>query len=124
MKLVCNIAHPLFRGYIDNRSCLLPSAHLFITVTRDLHVSRLINHLPRHSGNFFACTILFYIYYCRIAGNSAGLRLEQLLGTAWFWGDKILISLMAMAITVPFDSKCVCCYVMLASPVPTRLILC
>ena len=78
------------------------------------------NHLPHHthhSGNFFACTILFYIYYCRIAGNSAGLPLEQLLGTAWFWGDKILISLMAMVITVPFDSKCV--FVTLAPPVPT-----
>ena len=58
-------------------------------------------------GNFFACTVLFYVYYCRVAGNSSNLRLEQLLLMSWFWGDKILISLIATAITLPFDSKAV-----------------
>ena len=56
-------------------------------------------------GNFFACTVLFYIYYCRIAGNASDLRLDQLLQMGWFWGDKILISLLAMFLTMPFDSK-------------------
>jgi hypothetical protein len=70
------------RAFIDNHEVVMAFfAHEKSVWDTRIHRGAIL--LTGLYGNFFACTVLFYIYYCRIAGNSANLRLDQLLLMGW-----------------------------------------
>ena len=82
----------LKRAFMDNHIVFSTICGKEISRNTRLHKATIL--LTRMYGNFIACTVLFYIYYCRMFGNATH-NFDELILKWWFWTDKVLLALAA-----------------------------
>ena len=82
----------LKRAFMDNHIVFSTMCGKEISRNTRLHKATIL--LTRMYGNFIACTVLFYIYYCRMFGNATH-NFDELILQWWFWTDKVLLALAA-----------------------------